>query len=460
VSRRAVVTGIGAFTPVGATAGDLWESLLAARTSVEHIPSHWLDYAPLTSRLWAPLPERDYGYYSINRIDRMQHSESELLAIIAAQQALQSARVGFDLKDAKKNTWTLGGIDPTRAGVFMGTGVGGLVTLIDNEANHVLTPLKEQLREAICSDPGHTGQGSAEARKRMEALMRMPQRFSPFVVPMIMPNAPAATIGIRYSLTGPNRTSNSACAAGTVAIGHAFRSIQSGEADFALAGGVEFLNDTFGGIYRGFDVAKTLIREWDDPQTANRPFDRDRSGFLLAEGGSAMLVIEELQHALSRGAPILAEIIGYGETFDAHSVMIMDPEAVAITRMIRGVLTESGCTPRDIDYINAHATGTQVNDEVEAAVIGDIFGAGPLVNATKSMTGHAIGAAGAIEAAVTVLSIRDQVVHTCKNLDNPVADLSFAGESVRTPLRKALTQSFAFGGHNAALVLAQFEPPA
>ena len=276
---------------------------------------------------------------------------------------------------------------------------------------------------------------------------------NPFSVAMAMPNGTAAVLGIRYGIRGRNAVNAGACAAGTIAVGHALRAIQSGEVNFALAGGVEYLVDPLGGAFRSFDVVQALVRAGDTPARANRPFDAARSGFLFAEGGGAVLVVEEREHALRRNAPIVAELAGYAETFDAYSVMMPEPSGVQVERMIRMALADAGMEPADIDYVNAHGTGTVVNDALEATVLNRVFGERPLVNSTKGLIGHTIGASGAIEAAVAALSIRDQTTHPCANLDNPIPGLRYVRESGPFPIRAALSESFAFGGHNAAVVL-------
>ena len=273
---------------------------------------------------------------------------------------------------------------------------------------------------------------------------------------MLMPNAIPAHIGLKYSIKGPNLSYSVACASGTVAIGHAFHAVRDGTVDMAIAGGSEFLDDYYGGIFHGFDIAKALVRNCDDPDTANRPFDVNRSGFLFSQGGAAVLLLEDLETAMARGAPILAEIAGYAETFDAHSVMNIAPNGLEIERMMNAALVDAGMSAADIHYINAHGTGTQANDVVESEVIERVFGRDVLVNSTKSLIGHTIGASGAMEALVTVMSLEDQKVHVCRNLDEPIAHLNFVRETKSASLDAAFTQSFAFGGHNAGLVLKRF----
>ena len=224
---------------------------------------------------------------------------------------------------------------------------------------------------------------------------------------------------------------------------------------FALAGGSEYLYDQYGGLFRGFDIAKTLISDCSHPDQANRPFDEARSGFLFSQGGSAVLTLEDYESACKRGAPIVAEIIGYGESFDAHNVLALSEEGTEIMRMIEMLLADAGITGSDVQYINTHGTGTSTNDAVEARVIEQMFGRDVSINSSKSLLGHTIGASGAIEAVVAALSIRDQTTHICHNLDNPIEDLNYVMKRESLEINTVLSQSFAFGGHIAGVLLRQ-----
>jgi len=432
--RRVVVTGIGMISPLGTSATECWSALLAGRNAVAAIPESWRRYAETSSTIWAPLPPIDWPALGIGRIEQMQLDASGMLTIAASAEAIRDAGIDTAPADAKKNTFRLQGPAGERCGVFMGTGVGGITSFVGNLANHVMSPLA-----SVVPDPS--------------VLPPMPPRFNPYAVPSMMPNAVSALLGIRWSLCGPNLTFSQACAAGTVAVGHAFRAIANGEADLALCGGAEYLGDPYGGIFRGFDIARTLAAEGDDRERANRPFDRDRTGFLFAEGGAAVLVCEEADAARRRGARAYAEIVGYAENFDGYSIMSMDPSGARIADMVAAAVHDAGRTPGDIDYVNAHGTGTAVNDEIESSVIERLFGTKPLVAATKSLTGHCIGASGGIEAAVTALSLAHQTSHACRNLEHPIRDLRFVREAGPCRIDTALTQSFAFGGHNAAVVM-------
>jgi 3-oxoacyl-[acyl-carrier-protein] synthase II len=336
----------------------------------------------------------------------------------------------------------------------MGTGIGGISSFASCFSHQVLYRQKASLLDTMVSLDGTEGVDSLR-----ESLDRMPcpNRFHPFGVAMTMPNACSGNIGIKFNLSGNNNTFCSACASGTVAIGYGFKAVKAGEVDLALVGGSEYLYDQYGGMFAGFDAVRALANGDGDPDKANRPFDKDRSGFLFSEGGGAVLVIEDLEHAIRRGAPIFSEIVGYAETCDANNIMMMEKSGRNIKRMIENALADSKMSAEDVDYINAHGTGTVLNDETEARVIENIFGRKVLVNSTKSLVGHTLGASGAIEAVVTVLSICNKTTHINKNLTNPIADLAFITQVDSYPIKTAISQSFGFGGHNAVLVFREFE---
>ena len=450
--RRVAVTGIGMVSPVGASAVQCWDACLAGRAAVAPIPDQWLRWSGFQSTVWAPLPTVDFEAAGISPLEALRLDRAAMLALVAAGEALADAGLEATRADAKRGIWRLLGIDCERAGVFMGTGGCGITTLIESQNSHLLTSLQSLASRGTPEIPD-------PASEALDTLLAsLPKRFNPFAVSMIMSNAVSATLGIRYSLRGPNATCALACAAGTAAVGLALRSIRRGDTDMALCGGAEFVGDPFGSVFRAFDTARTLASVVDRPETANRPFDHGRTGFLLAEGGAAVLVCEEWEHARRRGAPMYAEIVGYGESFDAYSMMIMEPTGQQLSRAVGSAIADAGIDAGDVDYVNAHGTGTVVNDNVEAAVIEGLFGSRPLVNATKSLTGHCMGASGAIEAAITALSLRDQKVHGCVNLDDPVRPLNFARRSTDAELVWAVSQSAAFGGHNAAVVMRQAGP--
>ncbi|MBW8879221.1 MAG: beta-ketoacyl-[acyl-carrier-protein] synthase family protein [Acidobacteria bacterium] len=448
--RRVAVTGLGVVSSIGASVEELWRACLAGESRVEPIPASWLDYADFASRLWSPLPEPDWDAWGLGRIERLQNDRTALLAMVAAFQALDAAGIGRESRDEKRNTFALKDVAPERTGVSLGTGIGGISSALRSTLHQALTRPKESLR-ALRGRLGDTGPGALELLDSTERRLQAPARANPFAVAMTMPNTATSALSIKLSILGSQRTHCAACASGTVALGHGYRSIASGETDLVLAGGVEYLDDDYGAIFHSFDLARTLVRDA-DPARANRPFDRARSGFLFSQGGGAVLVLEELEQARARGASCLAEVAGFAETSDAYNLMVMEPEGRQIARAVEGALADAGLRPEEIDYVNAHGTGTVANDETETSVLARIFGSRPLVNSTKSLLGHTLGASGALEAVVTVLSLQHQTTHVCRNLEEPIADLNFVRRVDSYPIRNALSQSFAFGGHNAALV--------
>ncbi len=448
MSRRVAITGIGVCAANGASREAFWEACLAGRAVVEPIPERWRRFADFASGLWAPLPAREELLAGFGRVERAQNDPVSLLALGAAREALEQAGFELELRDRRAGIAAVEGLSGGRTGVWMGTGIGGAHSFLGNHTVHLLERPRRALAERA---------GSAEGIDEVLADLAHGPRFNPFVVSMLMPNAVSAILGIRLSLRGPNLTVALACASGTAALGEAYRAVRAGAVDAALAGGAEYLDDEHGGIFRGFDIARVLVRDCAEPARANRPFDRRRSGFLYSQGGAAVLVLEELEAARRRGARPIAELVGYGESFDAHSVMAIEPDARAAERAVRAALAEAGAAPGEVDYVNAHGTGTVANDQAEAALIERIFGRAVAVNSTKALIGHAIGAAGAIEAAVAALSLRDQRTHPCVNLEEPIAALDFVRDAGPRELRLALSQSFGFGGHNAAVLLRRVE---
>ena len=367
------------------------------------------------------------------------------MAIMASHEALEHAGITSEIVNKKRNQYRLNNIDAERCSVVYGAGSGGGYSIISNFTHHALSRQKKALTE-------HFGDNE-KALKPLENL-RHPASFSPFSIPMSMANGIPAGIGIKFSLHGSVKPITQACSSGTTAIGEAVQKIQSGHADMVISGGVEYSYDEYGATYHGFDVARTLaqIPENGDLSQANRPFDEDRSGFLLSQGGAATLIIESEEHLVKRGGTPIAEIVGFSETFDAMSIMAPDPKGMQIERMIRSAIKQAEISPEDIDYINAHGTGTQANDLTESSVIERIFGRSAMVNSTKSILGHSIAASGAIEAAVCSLSLRDNTIHSSRNLDKPLNNLDFAQNLHRGSFKYALSESFAFGGHNSCLV--------
>lgn len=453
MSRRVVVTGAGAVSAIGRGVDEFWRNCLDGKSAVAAIPPEWERYADLYSHIWSPLPELDPESLGVARAERLQFDPVTMLALGAAREAIECAGFPMTAAGERSRNFILSDVDSSRTGVYLGTGIGGAHTFLHNHTHH----LHKRARETLVSYAGSRA-SDPDAERLNDVIARLSHgaRYNPFVVSMLMPNAPSAAVGIKFSLTGRNTTYCVACASGTVAVGRGFRAVQSGEVDVAITGGSEYLYDEHGHIFHGFDVAGTLVRDYAAPETANRPFDAKRSGFLFSQGGAASLVLEELEHAQKRGAPIMAEVIGFAESFDAHSMMSLAPGGEQIERMMRATLADAGLTPDAVDYVNAHGTGTRNNDEIEAAVIGRVFGKSVRVNSTKSLLGHTIGASGAFEALVTALTLRDGRTHVCKNLETPLADLSFVLDNGRFDPEVGMSQSFAFGGHNAAVLMRRF----
>lgn len=405
--RRVVVTGFGAVTPLGNDVATTWDGLLKGRSGIDRIAS--FDTSRHTVKIAGEVkefdPEQKIPPKSAKRLDRCVQ-----LALWAAIEAVEAAGIDFTQ------------YDPDRVGVIIGSGIGGLQTW------------------------------EAEYTKFIE---QGPGRVSPFLIPMMICDMTSGYVSIHWGLKGPNYTTVSACASGAHAIGDSFRAIKYGDADVMVTGGAEASVTPFS--LAGFSNMRALSRRNDEPQKASRPFDRARDGFVIAEGAAA-LVLEELESARRRGATIYCEIAGFGATGDGYHITAPAPEGEGARRSMARAMKEAGCRIEDVEFINTHGTSTELNDKYEARAIKDLFGAhaGRLVlNATKSMLGHSLGAAGAIEAVVTILSIVHGVVHPTLNLEDP--DPECAGLDIVTrearPLTigHALSNSLGFGGHNATI---------
>jgi len=454
MSRRVAITGLGASTSIGSTAGEFWRACLDGETRVAPIPAKWRDFYRCNSPVWSPLPPDVGGDEIVTDIEQTKLDRVAVLAMRTTAEALTHASLPFERIDTKHNRFAIGGVDPERLGICVGTGVGGVTSLLSNAAHHMISKQVPRLDELEAALPADAAARATIERMRADTLI--PFRVNPFTVSMIMPNAVSANVAIKFGVRGPTQTPCSACASGTVAIGAAFDAVRTGAIDVAVAGGVEYLGDDYGIVYRGFDMARTLAardRPDQPDDSLNRPFDKARSGFLFSEGGCGILVLEDLEHARARGADIICELAGYAETCDGSNIMMIDAGGRQIERMLRDLVAAGGLRPEDVDYVNAHGTGTRLNDDIEATLIGRVFGDRPLVNSTKSLLGHTIGASGALGAIVAALSIREGTTHACRNLHEPIADLNFVRGPVRREIRAAVAQSFAFGGHNAAVLL-------
>jgi 3-oxoacyl-[acyl-carrier-protein] synthase II len=410
VPRRIVVTGLGAVSPVGVGAGELWEALKAGRSGITPIAS--FDASSFPVRIAGEVHGFDTDPWmtakEVKRTDRATH-----FALAAAKQAWQ------DAGDPA--------VDHARTGVLFSTGIGGLGSLLQQHKVY---------------------------------LEKGADRVSPFMVPMLMPNAAAGHVAMAFGFTGPNMCITTACAAGAHAIGEASVLIRDGRADVCIAGGTEasILELTVA----GFAQMQALSRRNDDPERASRPFDRDRDGFVLAEGAGA-IVLEEAERAVARGARIYAELAGYGASADAYHITAPEPEGLGAIQAMQACLEDAGEPPDAVDYINAHGTSTQLNDASETRAIKKALGDHArrvAISSTKSMTGHMLGAAGAIEGAVSALVVHDGVMPPTINYEHQDEDCDLdyvPNEARRADVRLALSNSFGFGGQNATLAFRRWE---
>ena len=408
--KRVVITGVGPVTPIGVGADAFATAQREARNGIRPIRN--FDASDLTVRIAGEV-DVDLDAYldpkASKRLDRFVQ-----LALIGSDLALADA--GLTGED----------VAGERTGTSVGSGIGGL------------------------------GTWEKESRVRFD---RNPMRMSPFFIPMLIANMASGHVAMRYGLTGPSTSVVTACATGSGAVGDAFRIVQRGEADVMLAGGTEAPVTPMG--IAGFAVMKALSTRNDDPETASRPFSRERDGFVAGEG-AGILVLEELEHAKARGARIYAEIVGYATSADAHHITAPAPGGAGAARCLTWALRDAGVDASDVGYINAHGTSTPANDLNETLAIKTVFGerdSAPPVSSTKSMTGHTLGAAGGIEAIATVQAIAGGVLPPTRNLHDPdpELDLDFVANEARdVQVDVAVSQNFAFGGQNAALVFRRF----
>lgn len=412
VIKRVVVTGMGAITPIGNTVAEYWEGLRSGRNGI----------APITlfdaSRHDCRIAGEVKGFDPHEFMDRKEAKRMDRFAqfaIAASKQALEDAR--FEITD----------LNAEQVGVMIGTGVGGLKVMEDQQEVY---------------------------------LTRGPDRCSPFMVPMMIANMAAGLVAIHTGAKGPNSCAVTACASGSNAIGDAFRFVQRGYAQAMICGGTEAAVTPLS--VGGFAAARALSTRNDDPLHACRPFDKDRDGFVMGEG-CGVLILEELEHALSRGAKIYAEIVGYGTTCDAYHMTSPSPTGEGATRAIQLALKDGDLTPDQVSYVNAHGTSTPANDATETKAIKHALGEEAsqkiLVSSTKSMTGHLLGGSGGIEAVASVLAIAHDRVPPTINLENPdpECDLDYVPHESRAhEVNVALSNSFGFGGHNVTLAFRKY----
>jgi len=412
--RRVVITGMGVVTPLGNSVETFWSNLRNGVSGIGIIDA--FDTSGYDCKIGGQIHDFDPKPFfknpkDVRRTDRFTH-----LAMAAAKMAVADS--GIDIDNLKERD---------RFGVIVSTGIGGLKTLQD------------QLQILLTRGPG---------------------RNSPFTIPMLISNMAGGVISMEFNLRGPNLCIVTACATSNNAIGESWRIIRSGDADIFLAGGAEASIVEIG--IAGFSAMKALSTRNDEPKRASRPFDRDRDGFVMSEG-SGVVVVEELEHARARGAKIYCEITGYGISADAYHMTAPPPDGEGAARAMQLALEHARILPEQVDYINAHATSTDIGDLCETRAIKQIFADHAYkvsISATKSMTGHLLGGAGGIEMAACALAIRDSVIPPTINLENPgeECDLDYTANIAREKkVRVALNNSFGFGGHNATLVASAFE---
>jgi 3-oxoacyl-[acyl-carrier-protein] synthase II len=408
MTRRVVITGLGTVNSLASDVKQFWHALCAGKNGIG--PIEQIDTTAFKVKFAGEVkhfsPEAFLEGKAARRLDRFAQ-----FALVAAITAVKDSGIDFNREDSY------------RCGVIVGSGIGGL-----NE-------FEEQHARFIHGGPG---------------------KISPFVIPKMIPNAAPGNISIHFGLCGPNTAVSTACASAAHAIGDALRAIQWNYADVMVAGGSEAVITNMG--LGGFISARALSLRNDSPQTASRPFDRDRDGFVLSEG-AGILVLEELEHARRRGAPVYAEVLGCGSTADAYHITAPHPEGNGASRAMQMALQDAKLRPEDIQYVNAHGTSTPLGDEAETKAIKDVFGSHArrlAVSSTKSMIGHALGASGGIELMVSALTIKHGVIHPTINYQtpDPACDLDYVPNIAReTRVRRAISNSFGFGGHNCCLVV-------
>ncbi len=408
--RRVVITGVGVITPIGSGKEKFWDALMEGKSGVDLISR--FDTSNFKTRIGAEIRDFDPKDYGINPKDVKRMDMFTQYGVAAASLAIEDS----GLKLGKYND---------NVGTMIGTGIGGLMTLEE------------------------------EKRKLIES--KNPSRVSPFLIPMMMPNAVNAFVSIIHKLTGTSPCTANACATGVYSLVYAVKDIALGDSDVIVAGGSEAILTEIAAS--SFANMKALSRRNDDPKGACRPFDKDRDGFVIGEG-AGVLVLEDLEHALARGAKIYSEIVGYATNTDAYHITAPDPEARMVKKAIRDSLTMAGLEPGDVDYVNAHGTSTPLNDKAEAHAIGEVFADYKVpVSSTKSMIGHLIGAAGAVEAVACALAIEKQVIPPNINYEtpDPEMDLNIITEPTPAKLNVVTNNSLGFGGHNAVMVLRRYD---
>lgn len=410
--KRVVVTGMGAITPIGFSAKENWESLMQSKSGIRPITQ--FDASQYTSRIAGEITDfKAEKYFPVKDLKKMDRFIQ--FGLVAGEEAYKDA--GLDATKFRGE----------RAGSSVGVGMGGLIEI--------------------------------QAQYK-EVLEKGPRRISPFFIPAVISNLVAGHLSLRYGLKGPNTCVTTACSSSAHALGESFRLIQRGDVDLMISGGAEAVICELG--VGGFCSMRALSTRNDDPTKASRPFDKDRDGFVIAEG-AGILVLEELEHAKKRGAKIYAEVVGYGLNSDAYHITSPSPEGEGAQRCMKLALADAKLNPEEIDYVNAHGTSTPIGDINETIAVKTVMGnhaKSVRMSSTKSMTGHLLGAAGAVESLYSIQAIQNQVAPPTINLDNPSpeCDLNYvAHEPQEAKIRAVVSNSFGFGGTNASLVFKKFE---
>jgi 3-oxoacyl-[acyl-carrier-protein] synthase II len=413
MKKRVVITGLGVISPVGNDVASFWESLKEGKSGVALTTS--FDATAFDSRIAAEVKNFDPTQYGISLKETKRTAKFVQYAVAAAKQAMESSGINLDQEDR------------SRIGVIIGSGIGSLHTI--EEEHKVL-------------------------------LNRGPSRLSPFLIPMLIVNEAAGLVAIIHGLKGPNTCIATACASGSHAIGDAYRTILYGDADIMVTGGTE--GCVVPTAVGGFCALRALSTRNDDPQKASRPFDRDRDGFVMAEG-CGLVILETLEHAQKRNAHIIAEIVGFGLTCDAYHITAPDPDGAGAAASMTMALKDAQMNPEQITYINAHGTSTKLNDKIETLSMKKAFGSYSkkvMVSSTKSVTGHLLGAAGGVEFVACCLAIKDGVVPPTINYEHPdpECDLDYVPNTARkTDVLACMSNSLGFGGHNASLIVKKFK---
>ena len=447
--REVVVTGLGVVSSLGNDLAGFWDSCLRGRSVVSRIPEHWRHYFDPKSAHWSPLTVPDYSSVGVRRSDLLSYDRAALNVIYAAEQALKHSACEKSCVDERSGRYEIPSLDAYRCGIYVGTGLGCITSTFENYVPHLFGRIVGGFKAN-----GIQGEQSKLAVELASNVAAHP-RVLGVASTKCMANSTSALLSIRYGFHGPNETIISACASGSSAIARAYEQIAHGRIDFALAGGTEYYGDRAGGVFMAFDRLNTLAKARSDDDEVNRPFDTARTGFLFSQGGACILTLESYEFARARGAQALARLKGSYSTSDAYSLAALSPDGFAIRSMIKGALCDANVVAAEIDYVNAHGTGTVLNDELEAAVLESEFPHRPFVNSTKALLGHTIGACGAFEAAVAVLGVHTGELHPSVNLHNPIRDLNFVVERTSANIRNAFTHNFGFGGHNVGLVFGQ-----